>query len=163
MKIDQKNFAVDETKEVLSNYKNHITRRAQDNENLFPVGNLTVPGAAGPWEVLCNYAILNLKILKTFLISSIPNTYCIEPFAEQRDISHFSIWPKHIKVWNQTSKKWKWSSKKLKKRKNAQFQRSHPNRTKRSEFVAIWHQTTQNKKTFLNWKVQNIALLGKWL
>ena len=42
--------------------------------------------------------------------------------------------------------KMEWSSKKLKKRKNARFQRSHPNRTKRSEFVAIWHQTTQNEK-----------------
>ena len=42
--------------------------------------------------------------------------------------------------------KMEWSSKKLKKRKNARFQRSHPNRTKRSEFVAIWRQTTQNEK-----------------
>ena len=33
-----------------------------------------------------------------------------------------------------------------KKRKNVRFQRSYPNRTKRSEFVAIWHQTTQNEK-----------------
>ena len=52
---DQKKKAVDETvlyleqrKELLCNYKNRNARRAQDDENFFPVGNLTVSGAAGP-------------------------------------------------------------------------------------------------------------------
>ena len=54
-----------------------------------------------------------------------------------------------------------------KNEKNARFQRSHPNRTKRSEFVAIWHQTTQNEKKHFKLKgakyrtARQMALVGR--